>query len=60
MAWLPPQFNDFALGVTLIFWVAVLLGLVRLLWTEPRQTASKLCGASRSGNVRAFGRCDRP
>jgi hypothetical protein len=46
MAWLHQQYNDFTLGVALIFWGAVLVGLIRLLWTEPRQTARKLCGAA--------------
>jgi hypothetical protein len=44
MAWLHQEFNGFALGVALIFWGAVLLGLIRLFWTEPRQTGAKLCG----------------
>jgi hypothetical protein len=39
MALLHQQYNDFTLGVVLIFWGAVLVGLIRLLWTEPRQTA---------------------
>ena len=46
MAWLHEQFNDFALGVAIIVWCSALLGLIRLLCTEPRETARKLCGVA--------------
>ena len=45
MIWLQQQFEDFALGIAVIFWGFALIGLVRMFWTEPRQTAAKLCGS---------------
>ena len=44
-SWLWEQFQDFALGIGLIFWASVLIGLAVRLWTEPRQTARKILGS---------------
>jgi len=42
---LQQQFQDFALGIALIFWGIALIGLVRMFRDEPRQTAAKLSGS---------------
>ena len=42
MNWLWSQFQDFAFGIGITFWVVALFGLGCKLWTEPRETARKV------------------
>jgi hypothetical protein len=46
MAWLHEQFDDFALGVALIYGGTMFLGLVRQTWQDPRTMGARLCGVT--------------
>ncbi len=46
MSWLWPQYQHFALGIGLMFWVWVLIQIVRNSYVAPRAAARTACGVA--------------